>query len=884
MDPAVVRRTASACAMITLRRLVLKLRRRRRLEADLEAELTFHREMAAGQGNPIGLGNSTVVKESVFDVCRFNLVENLSRDVVFAGRRLRKMHGYTIAAIGSLALGIGITTAMFTLLNAVVLRPLPYKDPQGLVWLTEVLKANSTDELTITPDFLDWRRYNHAFQDLAGINEDTHLVSGLGRPLEVHSARASASLLPILDVKPMLGRNFTRKEDIAGGERVVIVSYGFWRDHLGADMRVIGKPIRIDDQAYSLIGVLPPRFVFPSNGDVQMITPLAKNETAELARDGRVLTLIHSVIGRLRPGVTLRQAHDDVAAIQAHLPVPPFHPTITIKALPLRTYLFGDAKLTAAVLVIGSLLFLLVASANLGNLSLSQLLQRERELAVRRALGAARSRLIAQLLSENIIIVIAAWVVGLWFVFAIRNALVAIPSYEASLYAELPIDATVLFFTGILLLIVIVLFGLIPALRVSDVRIDTVIKGGQATVTGGHQRFRFLSFVAAVEIAIVVGLSTSAVLTLRSFWNMRYHDLGIQPGHVIAATLNLGSSKYKARRRELDFINQVLDNTKSMPGIEDAAVSIASEIPPGTFHATNTVRIEGRPLPVNSRQKALMRPQNVSADYFRILHVPLLDGRLLSDADTSDATQVVVINHEFAHRYFPRGNAIGHRLLTGERDGWYSIVGIVGDVKSSGLAANPEPIVYTPYEQANGQRLRELGVIIRSSLPLPTIASMFRKVVAHADPEQPIGKLETIDTRLNESVARPRFTAALLTGLAVLGTFLAMLGVYGLASCRIRSQMREIAVRQALGAPPVGLMGQIMHSTLMVSAVGLLCGLLLALIGTRLISAMLFQVSPRDPAVLLGVAGGVLVSAIAACLVPALRAVNSDPLSTLRET
>jgi predicted permease len=870
--------------MTTLRRLVLKLIRRRRLEADLEAELTFHREMAARQGNQIGLGNATVVQESVFDVGRFNLVENLSRDVVFAARRLRKIPGYTIAATGSLALGIGITTAMFTLLNAVVLRPLPYADSQELVWLTEVLKANSTDELTITPDFLDWRRFNRTYQDLAGINEDTHIVSGLGRPLEVHSARASASLLPILNVKPMLGRNFTRQEDTAGGERVVIVSYGFWRDHLGADMGVIGNLIRIDDQAYSLIGVLPPGFVFPSDGDVQMITPLAKDETAESARDGRVLTIIHSVIGRLKPGVTLRQAHDDVAAIQAHLPVPPFHPTITIKALPLRTYLFGDAKLTAAVLVIGSLLFLLVASANLGNLRLCQLLQRERELAVRRALGAARSRLIAQLLSENIIIVIAAWVLGLWFAFAIRNALAAIPSYEASLYAELPIDPTVLLFSGILLLIVIVLFGLIPALRVSDVRIDTVIKAGQATIAGGHRHFRFLSFVAAVEIAIVVGLSSSAVLTVRSFWNMRYRDLGIQPEHVIAATLNLNASKYKDRRRELHFINQVLNDTRSMPGVENAAISIASEIPPGTWHATNTVRIEGRPLPVNSRQKPLMRPQNVSADYFNILHVPLLDGRLLRDTDTSDATEVVVVNREFARRYFPRDNAIGHRLKTGERDGWYTIVGIVGDIKSSGLAALPEPIVYTPYEQADGQRLSELGMIMRSSLPLAAIGSMFRNVVAHADPEQPIDRLETIDTRLNESVARPRFTASLLTGLAVLGTLLAMLGVYGLASCRIRSQMREIAVRQALGAPPVRLIGQIMHSTLMVSAVGLFCGLLLALIGTRLISAMLFQVSPRDPAVLLGVSGCVLASGIAACVVPALRAACSDPLQALRET
>ncbi|MBV9743948.1 MAG: ABC transporter permease, partial [Acidobacteriia bacterium] len=358
--------------------------------------------------------------------------------------------------------------------------------------------------------------------------------------------------------------------------------------------------------------------------------------------------------------------------------------------------------------------------------------------------------------------------------------------------------------------------------------------------------------------------------------------LGIESQHVIVATLNLSSSKYADRRRELDFINRVLANTKSIPGMEKAAISIATEIPPGTWHATNTVRIDGRPLPVNSREKPLMRPQNVSADYFNILHIPLVAGRLLSDSDTSHAPQVIVVNREFARRYFPHENAIGHRLM-GDSNGWYTIVGIVGDVKSSGLSTSPEPIVYTPHEQTDGQRLRELGVILQSSLPVSTVGTMFREVVAKADPEQPVSKLETIDDRLNNSVARPRFTAALLTGLAALGTLLAMIGVYGLASCRIRSQVREIAVRQALGATPARVIAHVMQSALVVSASGLICGLVLTLGETRLISAMLFQVSPRDPVVFLSVSGCVLAAALAACLMPALRAAGSDPLSSLRE-
>lgn len=309
---------------------------------------------------------------------------------MFALRRLGKSPGYTVAAIASLSLGIGVTTAMFTLLNAVLFRPLPYAHEAGLVWFTEVLKANSTEEITMTPDFLDWRRRNHSFIDTAAINYQTSVIIGLGQAIELPGVRASASLLPILEVKPMLGRNFTRQEDIAGGGHVVIVSHAFWRDHLRSDPSAIGKPIMLDGDAYTLIGVLPPGFVFPSNGDDQFIVPAAKNEVAELARDGRVITTVHSIIGRPKPRVAIPQARAEIAAIQSHLSLPPWRPTITIKMSPLRTFLFGDERLTASVLVIGALLLLLVASANLGNLALSQLMQRERELAVRRALASHR--------------------------------------------------------------------------------------------------------------------------------------------------------------------------------------------------------------------------------------------------------------------------------------------------------------------------------------------------------------------------------------------------------------------------------------------------------------------------------------------------------------
>ncbi len=866
--------------------LLLRIIRRRRLRAELEAEMAFHREMAASNGGHIPFGNSSVVKESALDLWRFSLIENLVRDILFALRRLGQSPGYTIAATGSLALGIGISAAMFTILNAVLFRPLPYADESRLVWFSEVLKANTTDQITLTPDFLDWRRLNHSLEDIAGINYQTSVVTNLGRPMELHGVRASASLLSLLRVQPMLGRNFTRQEDLAGGGRLIIVSHGFWQEHLHSDPAAIGKPIALDGEPYTVAGVLPPGFVFPTDGDVQFITPAAKNESAELARDGRVITTVHSVIGRLKPGVTIPQARAEIAAIQSHLPLPPWRPTITIRMLPLRTFLFGDEKLTASVLVIGALLFLMVASANLGNLALSQLMQRERELAVRRALGASRSRVIAQLVVENAVLATAGAIIGLLIACTIRKLLAAMPSYTSEIYARLPIDFRVVLFTGCLLAAVVLVFGLIPAIRVSDVQLTYAMKASGLT-TNRRDHLRFLSLVAAAEIAIVVGLACSAVLMVKSFWNLRYRELGIEAEHVVAATLNLTGSKYQDPKREFLFLDMLLARTKAIPGVESAAISVGSEIPPGNGQVTQTVRIEGRPMAADSRSKPQAKYQVVSAGYLKTLGIPLVDGRFIRDSDGPSAPPVAVISRNFAVRYFPNESPIGRRLHAGDmREGvWYMIVGIVGDVKSSGPTPAAEPIIYVPYGQSSGDFLHDdMGLVLRSALPMTAIAPALRDVVAAIDPEQPVSSTETINDRLNESVARPAFTAGLLSSLSLLGALLAIVGVYGLVSCRVRSQLRELAVRQALGAPGWLLVGQLARSAVAVTLSGLAFGLAITFASTRLLSAMLFEVSPREPLVLSGVCAAVLIASLCACLVPAWKASRSEPLAILRES
>jgi putative ABC transport system permease protein len=502
-----------------------RLRRRRRLQAELEAELAHHRALSRENGNPIGLGNVTAVRESVLDLWRFTLIENAWRDSVFAFRSLRKAPAYTITAAGSLALGIGVCTALFTILNAVVLRPLPYAQPQQLVWITQVLKANNTDEVTFTADFLDWCADNRAFQSLAAYNEYTRILTGITEPIQVHTVRASSALLPLLGISPLLGRNLPLSADSAGHEHVALLSHTLWRARFASDPSIIGKPILLDDEQYMVTGVLPERFQFPGPEQVDILTGLGKNAAGELARDGKVFTIVRNVIGRLKPGLTREQARQDLTAIQVHLPAPPWSPTITIKLIPLRDHLFGDAKVTSVVLVASSLLFLLIASTNVGSLSLVRLMQRDRELAIRRVLGAARRRVIVQILIESSLLAFLACAPAVLITLGVRSLLVAFGPYRTSLYGDLPMDWRVAAFAGILLIVTIFIFGVLPTFRMNDFHLGGAIAAGQTSLTGKRHNLRMLSLVGAAEIAIVIALSSSAALMLKSFWNMRYKEL-----------------------------------------------------------------------------------------------------------------------------------------------------------------------------------------------------------------------------------------------------------------------------------------------------------------------------------------------------------------------
>jgi putative ABC transport system permease protein len=818
------------------------------------------------------------MKETFRERQSFAWLETLAKDMTHGARSLHRQPGFTLAAGISLALGIGVTTAIFTVLNAVALRPLPYPDAERLIWMTQILKMNSTDEVTLTAHFLEWRRQNQTFTDLAGYNYQTRNLTGLEEALQVRTARASASLLPLLGVQPALGRNFLKQEDYKGHEQVALLENSFWQRQFGGDPKVIGQAVTLDGIPFTVVGVLPPGFAFPGPEPVQLITPLGKDEAAELQY--KVGSIIFNVIGRLKPGATPQQARADLEVVQSRLPLPPFRPTIALKILPLREYLFGNVKAASFILLAAAGFLLVIACANVSNLLLARWMQRDRELAIRSALGGSRARLVCQLLTESALLGILACSAGIALAFWARRPLLLLSRYQLSGLKELPFDGRVLGFAVALGMLTTLLFGLLPAFRSTKVELADAIKAGESAVVGGRGSLRVLSLIAAAEIATILVLSTGAGLMLQSFWKMRYANLGFQPDRLVVATLNLSGPSYREKTRQSAFVQQLLERAASLPGVALAAVTRAAEIPPGDFHATNTFAIEGRIQPLGGPRPVARYPV-VSPAYFGIMGIPLRQGRLLLDSDGENAPPVVIVNRAMARRYFDHENPMGKRVRTGGDDQpWRTIVGVVGDVKTSGLTSAAEPAVYLPYSQTGD--LTSLGLVMRSPLDAGVIAAGIRKIVASLDPNQPVASVQAMNDRLSESVSGPRFTTVLLFVFAGLAGVLGLVGVYGVMGCRIRWQLRELAVRQALGAQQNDVVWHVLRQGFAIILPGLFAGLLGAVCISRLLSTMLYEVPAHDSLTLATVSTGLVSVALLACYIPARRAARSDSLQLLR--
>lgn len=862
-----------------------------RLDREMEEEVRAHLEMQAEDNQRAGMnptearyaalrsfGGIEPTKEQLRERRSFALVETLAQDISYGARSLLRRPGFTIAAVLSLALGIGMTTAIFTVLNAVALRPLPYADADRLLWMTTILKKNSTDEVTLTAHFLEWRRQNQTFTDLAGYNYQTRNLTGLDEPRELSTAKVSASLLPLLGVQPVLGRNFTKQEDYKGRDQVALLGNQLWQQQFGGASDILGKAITLDGVPFTVVGILPDNFVFPGPDQVQLITPLGKDEAAEL--QFKVGSIVRNIVGRLKPGVTMPEARADMEVIVSRLPLPPFRPTITLKMLTLREYLFGNVKTAGLVLVAAAGFLLLIACANVSNLLLARWMQRDREMSIRAALGGSRARLICQLLTESALLGFLACAAGAALAFWARRPLLALSPSHVSGLSDVPFDGRVLGFAIALGVLTTFLFGLLPALRATNVRLAESIKVGGAAVVGGRGSMHALSMIAAGEIAITLVLSAGTGLMLQSFWKMRYANLGFRPDHLLAATMNLTGPVFREKTRRIAFIRELLERTQGLPGVELATLTTADDIPPGDYHATNTFAIEGREQPLGGPRPIGLYPM-VSPDYFAIMGIPLLEGRLINEADGENAPPVVVVNQTLVRHYFDSQNPIGHRIRSGGDDQpWRTIAGVVGDVKTSGLASAPEPTIYLPYCQTD--IYFQIGLMVRSPLDAGIMATEIRKLVASLDRNQPVASVRAMDDRLNESVSGPRFTTVLLFVFAGLAVILGLIGVYSVMGCRIRWQVRELAVRQALGAQRSDVIWLVLRQGFAMIVPGVLAGLLAAIWLSRLLSSMLYQVSAHDPLTFAAVSAGLIGVALIACWIPAMRAARIDPMQSLR--
>jgi putative ABC transport system permease protein len=812
-----------------------------------------------------------------------NPVTTLWNDLKFAVRMLRKAPGFAAVAVLVLGLGVGANTAIFSVINAVLLRPLPYQEPERLVWLTQVLKSNTTDEITLTPDFFDWRKQNYVFTSMAAYNSFDNTLTGAGDSIQVNRVKASAALLPLLRVQPLLGRTFVDSEDQKGSDQVAILSYALWQQNFGGRNDVVGQSIRVDDQLLTVVGVLPRDFYFPSSEPVDMLTPLGKNEAVEMRRsDG--MTFNRNVVARLKPGVTLAQARADMEVVQAHLTRPDMldkTTTFTVKVLPLRERLVGDVR-TALLTLLGAVGFLLLmACANVANLLLSRAVSRQRELAIRGALGASRARLARQLLVESMILAALGCAAGLALALWTRGTILALLPRTIPGLDALPLDFRVLAFTMASVCVSTLVFGLGPALAGTNSAVNPSLTADGRGFSGGGGRQVWLRLLASAQMAIAIVLLTGGGLMLQSFWRQRYRDLGFRSDHLLTVPLHFSRTRYSQGAKQSAFLDQLLESLANAPG---AAGSAAGTIPPGDFHATNGFRIEGRALLPMSRRPVARQP-SVSVSYFRVLGIPILRGRGFLDSDGAGAAPVVLVSETLARRYFPGEDPIGRKVSTGPND-WRTVVGIVGDVKTAGLGAGPEPVIYFAYRQSGridtGFLGDNIGVLVRTGVDPAAIASEVRRRVTQLDSSISIGDMQTMDRHLNQSAARPRLAALLLGCFAGLGMLLATVGLYGVMSFLVRWRVREIGIRLAVGAQPRDVMRMILAQSAKVILAGVVVGAGCALWLNRLMQGLLYGISSADP-LTFGVAIGFLAAVgMAASYLPARQASVVDPMTTLR--
>ena len=804
-------------------------------------------------------------------------MESLKQDLVYAIRTWLKSPVVTVIAMLAMALGIGANTAVFSIVNAILLRPLPYPAAERLVRVWE--SEPELDKAPIAPaDFLDWRQQNQSFEQLAAFRSQSFNFTEGQEPERIRGARVSANFFSLLGIQPALGRSFTEEEDQPQRNKVLVLSDELWRRRFGSDPNIVGKTTLVNDQSYQIVGVMPRGATFPTK-QAEVFTPNAFNDAEKKTRRTHYIF----AIGRLKQNVTFAQAQSDMSAIASRLgeQFPASNGKVGVKLVSLKEEVVGNVQRLLIILMVAVVCVLLIACANIANLLLSRALTRQKEVAIRNALGASRGRIIRQMLTESVLLSLVGGALGLVLAFGIVYGLRTINPANIPRITEIHLDARSLAFTFAISLLTGVLFGLFPALRASTPDLEESLREGSQRQSASRAHNRLRNLLVVSEIALSLLLLIVSGLLIKSFVRLNNVDLGFDQSNLLTMEIALPGAKYKDGQSQVAFFQQAVENLKSLPGVQ--SVGAISDLP--LLGGNSTIfEIEGRP--VEQSEKPLTEYRLISPDYFRTMNIQLLKGRYFSEGDHKTAPGVVIVNETMAKRFFPGEEVLGKRIGLSNPADWREIVGVVRDVRDYGPDIEPTPESYVPMVQNAADYLdgtsSGMALVLRTASDPRSLTPVVRERIHNLDKAQPIQNLKTMEERFGESVAQRRFNMLVLSIFAGLALVLAAVGVYGVISYSVTQRTHEFGVRMALGAQPAAVNRLVLGHVLKLAVAGIVLGLAAAFAITRTISSFLYGVTATDATVFIGTSLLMAAIALLASYYPARRATRVNPIIALR--
>jgi putative ABC transport system permease protein len=851
-----------------------------------EMEAVFHEQHSAAERREGKPGVLRLWWETIVGIFRTAPAEHwamLRQDAGFALRMMRKNPGFTLAAVLTLALGIGANSAIFSVVNAVLLKPLPYEHGDRIVNIQQQAnRENLSNQPFSVPEIMDYRSQNRSLDALVEYHRMNFILLGRSEPERVDTGVVSWNYFDVFGMKPLAGRAFRFEDEQPGAPAVLLLSYEYWMRSFGGDPTVVGKSFRMNDKIHTVVGVLPPIPQYPDENDVYMPTTACPFRSSQRTITTRTSRMVRA-FGRMRPGVTLAQAEADLKSVAANLQktYPDAYPArfdYTASVFSLRDQLTKNARPTMLMLLGAAGFVLLIACANVANLNLARMVKRERELAVRAALGAGRVRMFRQLLTESLLFAIVGGGFGLLFSWGALSLLISFASRFTPRAREIQMDSTVLLFTLLMAVLTSILSGTMPAASAREALVGSLKEGsGQTTISRGRRRLRGLLIVSQVAFSFL--LLIGAGLMLRSFWKLQHVDPGFQPENILTMRIGLNFSKYDTDAKQRAFFDALMQKIETQSGVKVAAATMT--VPLGdaaTMRMAGDLMIEGQAAePGQAMPVGEFR--FVSPSYFDALHIPLLSGQIFTKNDRPDMPIVAVLSQSAARHIWKGKDPIGKRFSPDNGMTWVRVVGVVGDIRETGLDQQPSDAIYISTSQ---QALGDGSLIVKTAGEPMTIAKRVIELIYEIDPNQPAARIRSLEQVRADSIAAPRLTTNLLGIFAALALTIAAAGIGSVMALVVNQRKHEIGVRMAIGARPGAILRMVLSQGLALALLGVGLGLVGALSLTRVLRSLLFEIEPTDPMTFAGVAIVLALAALLACYIPARRAAGVDPIVALR--